>query len=96
MIKAVIFDLDNTLIDFMFMKNMAIDAAINGMIEAGMELDRSKARDKIFNIYASKGWEYQAVLDEFIELELGSLDYKILAGGIVAYRKSKESSLIGV
>ena len=94
MIKAVIFDLDNTLIDFMFMKKMAIDAAINGMIEAGMKVERSYARKKIFNIYKTNGWEYQAVLDDFIEQELGGLDYKFLAGGIVAYRKSKESSLI--
>ncbi|MAX31271.1 MAG: haloacid dehalogenase, partial [Candidatus Marinimicrobia bacterium] len=44
MIKAVIFDLDNTLLDFMKMKNMAIDAALNGMIEAGMAISRNKAR----------------------------------------------------
>ena len=40
MIKAVIFDLDNTLLDFMKMKNKAIDAAINGMIESGMVIQR--------------------------------------------------------
>ena len=39
MIKAVIFDLDNTLMDFMKMKSMSIDAAIHGMIEAGMSID---------------------------------------------------------
>ena len=43
MIKAVIFDLDNTLLDFMRMKTMAIDAAINGMIEAGMEIQRNSS-----------------------------------------------------
>ena len=31
MIKAVIFDLDNTLLDFMKMKSMSIDAAIYGI-----------------------------------------------------------------
>ena len=94
MIKAVIFDLDNTLLDFMRMKTMAIDAAINGMIEAGMVIKRSTARNRIFEIYEEKGWEYQEVLDDFIKEEVGLLDYKILAGGIVAYKKAKEASLI--
>ena len=35
MIKAIIFDLDNTLLDFMNMKKMAITAAVDGMVEAG-------------------------------------------------------------
>ena len=38
MIKAVIFDLDNTLLDFMKMKEYAVKAAIAGMIEAGLDL----------------------------------------------------------
>ena len=55
-IKAIIFDLDNTLLDFMRMKKMAVDAALNGMIESGMIINRNKARDRIFEIYESKGW----------------------------------------
>ncbi len=39
MIKAVIFDLDNTLLDFMKMKEVAVKSAIKGMIEAGLEID---------------------------------------------------------
>ena len=93
MIKAVIFDLDNTLLDFMRMKVMAIDSALNGMIEAGMEITRSTARERIFEIYELKGWEYQEVLDDFIKEKIGKLDYKILAGGIVSYKKTKEASL---
>ena len=59
MIKAVIFDLDNTLLDFMKMKSMAVDSGIQGMIEAGLSIDSSEAREKIFNIYDTKGYEYQ-------------------------------------
>ena len=33
-IKGVIFDLDNTLLDFMKMKEVAVKSAIRGMIEA--------------------------------------------------------------
>ena len=73
---------------------MAIDAAITGMIESGMDIQRNKARERIIEIYESKGWEYQEVLDDFIKEKKGTLDYKILAGGIVAYKKAKEMSLI--
>ena len=38
MIKAIIFDLDNTLVDFMLLKNSAVDAAIYSMIDAGLNL----------------------------------------------------------
>ena len=35
-IKGVVFDLDNTLLDFMKMKQVAVRSAIRGMIEAGL------------------------------------------------------------
>ena len=94
MIKAVIFDLDNTLLDFMNMKKKAVEAALHGMIEAGLQIDREEAAKRIFSIYEVKGWEYQEVFDDFIQKELGKIDYKILASGIVAYRKAREASLI--
>ena len=51
MIHAVIFDLDNTLMDFMKMKSMSIDAAIYGMIEAGMEIDFDASKKNIYIEY---------------------------------------------
>ena len=94
MIKALIFDLDNTLLDFMNMKIKAVDSAIIGMQEAGLKVESEYASKKIFNIYERKGWEYQEVFDDFINEELGELNYKILASGIVSYRKAREASLI--
>ena len=94
MIQAVIFDLDNTLLDFISMKNKSISSAIDGMIEAGLSVDPKEAFNKIFTIYDNKGYEYQEVLNEYIINELGSIDYKILANGIVAYKKAKEASLV--
>ena len=94
MIQAVIFDLDNTLLDFMNMKIKAVESAVHGMIEAGLQMEKSIAKKTIFTIYEEKGWEYQEVFDDFIQKELGKIDYKILASGIVAYRKAREASLI--
>ena len=94
MIQAVIFDLDNTLLDFMNMKIKAVESAVHGMIEAGLHMEKDRAKKTIIKIYEEKGWEYQEVFDDIIRRELGKIDYKILASGIVSYRKAREASLI--
>jgi putative hydrolase of the HAD superfamily len=91
--KAVFFDLDNTLTDFMKMKSDAVNAAIDGMIDAGLELPRDAVRARIDAIYQEQGLEYQRVFDSLLESELGHIDPKILASGIVAYRRGRESAL---
>ncbi len=94
MIRAVIFDLDNTLTDFMKMKESAIQASIDGMIDAGLKLPREQVRAKIDAIYQEQGLEYQRVFDALLESELGRIDPKILASGVVAYRRARESALV--
>ena len=42
MIKAVVFDVDNTLVDFRKWKNAAVDAAIVAMIDAGLIDDEAE------------------------------------------------------
>ena len=88
------FDLDNTLVDFMKMKAAAVEAAIEGMIDAGLELPRDEVRKRIDAIYQSHGLEYQRVFDELLESEMGHIDPKILASGIVAYRRGRGSALV--
>jgi len=92
-VRAIIFDLDNTLTDFMKMKAEAINAAIDGMIDAGLRLPREAVRARIDAIYAEQGLEFQQVFDALLESELGHIDPKILASGIVSYRKARVSSL---
>jgi len=94
MIKGVIFDLDNTLVDFTRFKELSVKSAIESMIDAGLKIDPELAYEKIFKIYEEKGWEYQKVFDDFLLDVLGYIDYKILASGIVAYRRAKEGSLV--
>ena len=93
MIKAIIFDLDNTLLDFMKMKSSSINAAVNGMINAGMNINLEESIKKIYSIYENKGYEHQKVFNEFIVNEVGEINYKYLAAGIVEYKKAKEKSL---
>lgn len=93
MIKAIIFDLDNTLMDFMKMKGRAIDAAITAMIDAGLKISKEEAKAKIDVIYKEKGIEFQKVFDILLEEVLKDVDYKVLAAGVVAYRKAREAEL---
>jgi putative hydrolase of the HAD superfamily len=94
MIKAVVFDLDNTLMDFMKMKKRAIEEAIPAMVDAGLEITPEIANKIIDEIYTEQGIEYQQVFDEFLNRVLKKVDYKILSAGIVAYRRAREASLI--
>lgn len=94
MIRAIVFDLDNTLTDFMRMKEAAINAAIDGMIDAGFRLSRAELRERVDSIYREQGLEFQRVFDELLQREFGEVDPKILASGIVAYRRARESALV--
>lgn len=94
MIRVVIFDLDNTLTDFMRMKESAVDAAIDAMIDAGLRFPPSDIKQKIYDIYDKEGIEFQSVFDHAIEGLLGEMDFKVKAAGIVAYRRAKEASLV--
>jgi putative hydrolase of the HAD superfamily len=93
-IRAIIFDLDNTLTDFMRMKEAAITAAIDGMIDAGFRLSAGELRARVASIYDEQGLEFQRVFDELLQREFGEVDPKILASGIVAYRRARESALV--
>ena len=94
MIKAIIFDLDNTLLDFVKMKQFAVKAAITAMIEAGLDVDEEKAYKDIFDLYVEKGWENQQVFDDYLNQTVGKVSNKILAAGIVSYRRAREATLL--
>ena len=95
MIKAVIFDLDNTVVDFMKMKEVAISASVDAMIDSGLVLDRETAILKIKEIYErEENIEDQRIFDKFLKEVQGEIDYKILAAGIVGYRRAKEGAMV--
>jgi len=93
MIKAIIFDLDNTLIDFMRMKRLSCEAAMDAMISAGLKINKEKGLKIIFQLYSQYGFEYQKIFEVFLKKVLGRIDYGIMASGIVAYRRVKEGLL---
>lgn len=93
MIKAIFFDLDNTLIDFMTMKHKCCEYAIDSMISAGLKIKKKKALKILFKLYEKYGIENKEIFQKFLKQTTGKIDYKIVAHGIVAYRRLKESYL---
>lgn len=92
-IKAILFDVDNTLVDFMTMKRKSCEAAIDAMISSGLDIKRSKAIKILFELYEEYGIENKQIFQKFLKKTTGKVDYKIVAHGIVAYRRLKESYL---
>ncbi|MFC1774839.1 HAD-IA family hydrolase [Nanoarchaeota archaeon] len=92
-IKGILFDLDNTLIDFMTMKKKCTRTAISAMIDAGLPLGKRDAYSKLMKMYNEFGIEDQSIYQKFLK-KYHKLDYKILSAGIVAYRKEKILHLV--
>ena len=90
--KAVIFDIDNTLLDLMRMKDYCIDASIDAMIDAGFNIPKKKAV-KIFRAMYIKNIEDQQIFQKFLRKVTGKVDPKILAHAILAYRRVKAGFL---
>jgi len=92
-IKAIIFDLDNTLIDFWKMKKLASKAAIDAMIKAGLKIEKRRAWKILGKLFNEYGIENQQIFNIFLKKVTGKNDEKILAAGVVAYRRVKELHL---
>jgi putative hydrolase of the HAD superfamily len=92
--KAILFDLDNTLTDFMRMKEECINASVRAMVEAGLPLTEKKAHKKFFEFYWEHGIENQRIFQKFIKKVMGKIDYKVLAAAITAYRRAQVGVLI--
>ena len=91
MLKAVLFDLDNTLLDFWKMKRKASNSAAQAMIKAGLKLPQKKAEEELFQKYV-KNIEGERVFQKFLK-EKQQYSEKILAAGINAYLKTKQQYL---
>jgi len=94
MIKAIIFDLDNTLLDFVKMKQFAVKASIRAMNEAGLNVNEESGYKDVMELYMTTGWENQLVFDDYLKQTTGEVSNKILAAGVVAYRRAREATLL--
>jgi putative hydrolase of the HAD superfamily len=91
MIKAILFDLDNTLIDFLTFKKESAKAAAKAMIAKGLPATEIEAYGKIFSVYDEKGIEYQKTFGDVVRqynLEVNQAE-RIQQAAIIAYLKKK-------
>jgi putative hydrolase of the HAD superfamily len=92
-ISAALFDIDNTLIDFVKMKKYSCKDAVAAMVAAGLPASRKKTMRVLDELYKKYGIEYQKIFQPLVKKITGRVDWKIIASGIVAYRKAKASLL---
>jgi len=93
-IKAILFDVDNTLIDFMKMKQEAVRAGVSAMIAAGLPMKQIEAECEIWRLYQEYGYEYQKIFQKVLKHKMGRVDYSVLSAGVVAYKRKKEGFLV--
>jgi len=92
-IKAVIFDLDNTLIDFMYMKEESCRAAVKAMISNGLIMNEEEAFSVLMNVYFDLGLESNSAFTDFLK-GVGQFDHKILAAALNSYLKKKATLIV--
>ncbi|ODS42642.1 MAG: hypothetical protein MSIBF_04895 [Candidatus Altiarchaeales archaeon IMC4] len=93
-IKAILFDLDNTLLDFMKFKKEATKAAASAMIKAGLAGEKNELSEKLFEFYLSHGIESNDAFEKYLLKEFGAVDCRVLAAGVNAYLKEKYLHLL--
>jgi len=89
MIKAVLFDLDNTLINFSEFKKRASSKAALAMKKAGLKADSKKIEENLVEFYFHHGIESDDAFSRFLFKQTGEVDPRILAAAINAYLKEK-------
>jgi HAD superfamily hydrolase (TIGR01549 family) len=91
-IRAILFDLDNTLVDFIRMKEESCRAAIKAMANSGLQMNENQAYELLLKKYFDVGIESDRAFTEFLK-SVNQFDHKILASGINTYLKTKNKFL---
>jgi len=89
MIKAVIFDIDNTLYPSHEFAELARKNAINAMIRAGLELDEKKIEKELELVIRKKGSNYPNHFDDVLKKFKVRNKAKYVAAAVAAYHDTK-------
>lgn len=93
-IKAMFFDIDDTLYDSTKLTTMARQNAIRAMIDSGLPVKEERLYNLLEEIIKKHGPNYGMHYNELLK-ELGlDEDSKIIAAGVVAYERTKEGYLV--
>ena len=89
MIKAIIFDVDNTILDFLSMKEQCIKATIEALIDYGLNMDLEEGYKKLSKLHWEIGIEDNTWISQFLQKNENKVDNIKLIAGKHAYRKAK-------
>lgn len=92
MLKAILFDLDMTLIDFMKMKRLASNEAAKAMVRSGLKMPVKEAEKKLFEVYLKEGIESNTAFSRFLK-ENNAYSERVLAAALNAYLRTKYDHL---
>ena len=92
-INAILFDMDNTLTDFVNMKRHSTRAAAKAMIECGLKMDEEECFKQLFETYWKEGIDGNSAFEAFIQAKLGKPNRKMLEAAIEAYEKERDQQL---
>jgi len=95
MLKAILFDLDNTLLDFSGFKRESALAAAKAIKKTGIPLSEKELYDRIFRVYSVKGIEYQRTFGDVL-YGLGLNQHHLeraRQAAMIAYTKKKYALL---
>lgn len=91
--RAVLFDLDNTLVDFVGMKRRATMSAAHAMVASGLAEDAGALSEELFEFYLGYWIEADDAFEKFLHKKYGKIDIRVLAAGVNAYLKEKYNNL---
>ncbi|VVB65836.1 Glyceraldehyde 3-phosphate phosphatase [Candidatus Gugararchaeum adminiculabundum] len=92
-LKAILFDLDNTLTDFVSMKREATRAAAKAMIKSGLNMDEDQCFKELFQCYWQEGIDNNTAFEKFIKSKTGKEDRELLEAAILAYLGERKKHL---
>jgi len=93
-IKALFFDIDDTLYDSTLQASLARKNAIKAMIEAGLDVNEEKAMNSLQEIVKKFGSNYSYHFDELLKESGYDPNPRIVAAGVVAYHTTKIAYLV--
>lgn len=93
MLRAVAFDLDSTLTDFLRFKRLATHSAALAMVDAGLEMEPALAEGRLWDAYREHGLDGDVAFERFLRETTGRVDAHVLAAGIAAYLRTKDTHL---